>query len=76
MGHRFYAENSGIQVILTNSWGTGSVLSNTNQVSERLLIIEGSFTDSVLSIEVVALRLYPGKQEGFKDRMQALLPKH
>lgn len=75
MGHRLYAENRRIQVILTNSWGTGSVLSNANQVNERLLIIEGRFTVSVLSAEVVALRFYLGKEEGFKDRMQALSPK-
>lgn len=75
MGHRLYAENRRIQVILTNLWGTGSVLGNANQVNKRLLIIEGRFTVSILSAEVVALRLYLGKEEGFKDRMQALSPK-
>lgn len=52
------------------------MLSNANQVNERLLIIEGRFTVSILSAEVVALRLYLGKEEGFEDRMQALSPKN
>lgn len=75
MGHRFYAENRGIQVILTISWGSGSVLNNANQVDERLLIIEDRFTVSVLRVEVVALRLYLEKEEGFKDRTPSSITK-
>lgn len=62
MGYSFYAENTGIQVIPTNSWSIGSMLKETNPENERLLITEAPLTVPVLSTGVVALRLCLGKE--------------